>query len=107
MPCRRLSSNGSIRSCQSRSTAARSASGVASLSQPHVGGGAACVVVGLRGDPRPRVGLGHPALVDQAPHPHVLGRPDDDDQVVVGAHPLLDEQRHVVHDDRVRAARRR
>ena len=82
---------------------ARSASGVASLSQPHVGGGATGVVVGLRGDARPGVGLGHPALVDEAPHPHVLGRPDDHDEVVVGAHPLLDEQRHVVHDDRVRA----
>ena len=103
MPCRRLSSNGSIRSCHSRSTDARSASVVASLSSQHVGRGAPRVVVGLCGDARPGVGLVHPALLDEAAHADLLGGTDDDHEVVVGAHALLDEQRHVVHDDGVRA----
>ena len=43
-----------------------------------------------------------PRCVHEAAHPGRLVGVDHDDEVVVGTEALLDEQRHVVHDDRVR-----
>ena len=104
MPWRTFCSNGTSRSCQSRRPAASSSSSVvASLSSHTSAAARRCVVVGLGGDPAAGVGLGHPTLVDEPPHPRLLVRAHDDDQVVAGAHALLDEQRHVVHDHGVRA----
>ena len=105
MPWRTFASNGSSRSCHSRRTAARRASGVASLASHTSAAARRAIVVGLRGDPRPGVGLRHPALLDEPAQPHLLRRPHDDDEVVLRAQVLLDEERHVVHDDGVRPGR--
>ena len=60
--------------------------------EPHVGGRAPGLVVGLCGDAGPRVGLRHPPLPGEPPEPDLLGRPDDDDEVVLRRHRLLDER---------------
>ena len=69
--------------------------------EPHVGGRAPGLVVGLCGDAGPRVRLRHPPLPGEPPEADLLGRPDDDDEVVLRRHRLLDDEGHVVHDDRV------
>ena len=80
--------------------------GGALVVEPHVGGGPAGVVVGLGRHPGAGVVLGHPPELDEAAEPGLLARPHDDDEVVLRAHRLLDEQGHVVHDDGVRAGGR-
>ena len=104
-PRSRLSSNGTSRSCHSASTWASSCARAALVVEPHVGGGTALVVVGLGRDPGPGVGLGHPRAAPAAT-PGSPRRRHDDDEVVGRAEVLLDEQRHVVHDDRVGGCRR-
>ena len=79
--CRRFASNGTSRPSHSvvdRRVAGRARR--AGVVQPDVGGGAAGVVVGLGGDPGPGVGLRHPALPHQPPHPLLGVRVHDDDQ---------------------------
>ena len=60
-----------------------------------------CLVVRLRRDPRPGVGLGQPTRGHQPGHPGRLVGVHHHDEVVGRAEVLLDQQRHVVHDDRL------
>ena len=103
-PCSRLSLNGTSRSCHSASTWSSELRGRAVVVQPHVGGGTALLVVGLGGDPRPGVGLGQPARGISRYTRVASSASHHDDEVVGRAEVLLDQQRHVVHDDRLGAA---
>ena len=84
----------------------RASSGAAAVVEPHVRDRAAGVVVGLGGDPRARVRLGHPALLDEPRTRSSDVGVHDDDQREDRRHPALDEQRDVLHDDGVRGAPR-
>jgi hypothetical protein len=70
------------------------------VDQDDVGDGAALLVGGLRGHPRPHVLRRHAAVRGQPLHPPLLRRLHDDDKVVRPGLFGLDQQRHVLHDDR-------
>ena len=70
--------------------------------QDDVGRDESLVVRRLVVHPCPRIGLGHPALLHETLEASRLVRVDDDDEVVGRAHPLLDEQGHVMDHDLVR-----
>ena len=104
-PCRTLSLNGTSRSHHSASTWARSCGGVPPLSS-HTSAAArrwsssACAAI------RARASASASPRADTRRDTRVASSAcDDDDQVVGGAEVLLDQQRHVVHDDRVGGCR--